>query len=73
MFASMPDPPLRFVRKRADNQISDTHLGYGKAHFADNWALLARRIVEQCPNLVIHTGRHCGWRRSEEDMRLVPS
>ena len=37
-------------------QISDTHLSPGKAHFADNWAPLARWIGEQCPDLVIHTG-----------------
>jgi 3',5'-cyclic AMP phosphodiesterase CpdA len=37
-------------------QISDTHLSPGKAHFADNWAPLARWIVEQYPDLVIHTG-----------------
>jgi 3',5'-cyclic AMP phosphodiesterase CpdA len=37
-------------------QISDTHLSPGKAHFADNWAPLARWIVEQRPDLVIHTG-----------------
>jgi 3',5'-cyclic AMP phosphodiesterase CpdA len=37
-------------------QISDTHLSPGKAHFADNWAPLARWIAEQRPDLVIHTG-----------------
>jgi 3',5'-cyclic AMP phosphodiesterase CpdA len=37
-------------------QISDTHLSPGKPHFADNWAPLARWIVEQRPDLVIHTG-----------------
>jgi 3',5'-cyclic AMP phosphodiesterase CpdA len=37
-------------------QISDTHLSPGKAHFAGNWAPLARWIVEQYPDLVIHTG-----------------
>ena len=37
-------------------QISDTHLSPGKPHFADNWAPLARWIVEQQPDLVIHTG-----------------
>lgn len=37
-------------------QISDTHLSPGKAHFADNWAPLARWIVEQRLDLVIHTG-----------------
>ena len=37
-------------------QISDTHLSPGKAHFADNWAPLARWIAEQRPDLVIHSG-----------------
>ena len=37
-------------------QISDTHLSPGKVHFADNWAPLAGWIVEQRPDLVIHTG-----------------
>ena len=37
-------------------QISDTHLSAGKPHFADNWAPLAAWIVEQRPDLVIHTG-----------------
>jgi len=37
-------------------QISDTHLSPGKAHFADNWAPLAYWIVEERPDLVIHTG-----------------
>jgi 3',5'-cyclic AMP phosphodiesterase CpdA len=37
-------------------QISDTHLSPGKVHFADNWPPLARWIVEQRPDLVIHTG-----------------
>jgi 3',5'-cyclic AMP phosphodiesterase CpdA len=37
-------------------QISDTHLSPDKAHFADNWAPLARWITDQRPDLVIHTG-----------------
>jgi 3',5'-cyclic AMP phosphodiesterase CpdA len=37
-------------------QISDTHLSPNKAHFTANWAPLARWIVEQHPDLVIHTG-----------------
>ena len=37
-------------------QITDTHLSRGKAHFADNWAPLARWIDAQRPDLVIHTG-----------------
>lgn len=37
-------------------QISDTHLSRGKAHFADNWAPLARWIGAHSPDLVIHTG-----------------
>src|SRR6266481_1849940 len=37
-------------------QISDTHLSRNKAHFADNWAPLARWIAQQRPDLVIHTG-----------------
>ena len=37
-------------------QITDTHLSRSKAHFADNWAPLARWIAAQCPDLVIHTG-----------------
>jgi 3',5'-cyclic AMP phosphodiesterase CpdA len=37
-------------------QISDTHLSRGKAHFADNWAPLARWIAAERPDLVIHTG-----------------
>ena len=37
-------------------QISDTHLSPTKRHFADNWAPMATWIVEQKPDLVIHTG-----------------
>jgi 3',5'-cyclic AMP phosphodiesterase CpdA len=37
-------------------QITDTHLSRSKAHFADNWAPLARWIAAQRPDLVIHTG-----------------
>jgi 3',5'-cyclic AMP phosphodiesterase CpdA len=37
-------------------QITDTHLSRDKAHFADNWAPLARWIAAQRPDLVIHTG-----------------
>jgi 3',5'-cyclic AMP phosphodiesterase CpdA len=37
-------------------QISDTHLGRKKAHFADNWAPLAGWIAAQKPELVVHTG-----------------
>jgi 3',5'-cyclic AMP phosphodiesterase CpdA len=37
-------------------QITDTHLSRGKAHFAGNWAPLARWIATQHPDLVIHTG-----------------
>jgi 3',5'-cyclic AMP phosphodiesterase CpdA len=37
-------------------QITDTHLSRSKAHFADNWAPLARWIAAQRPELVIHTG-----------------
>jgi 3',5'-cyclic AMP phosphodiesterase CpdA len=37
-------------------QISDTHLSPGKTHFAANWPPLARWMVEQRPDLVIHTG-----------------
>ena len=37
-------------------QISDTHLSPGKVHFNANWAPLARWIVEQHPDLIIHTG-----------------
>jgi len=37
-------------------QISDTHLSPGKAHFNANWAPLARWVVEENPDLVIHTG-----------------
>lgn len=37
-------------------QITDTHLSREKAHFADNWAPLARWIAAQQPDLVIHTG-----------------
>ena len=37
-------------------QITDTHLSPSKAHFADNWAPLARWIALQGPDLVIHTG-----------------
>src|SRR6516165_11295552 len=32
------------------------HLSPGKAHFNANWAPLARWIVEQHPDLIIHTG-----------------
>jgi 3',5'-cyclic AMP phosphodiesterase CpdA len=37
-------------------QITDTHLSRGKAHFADNWAPLARWIAAERADLVIHTG-----------------
>jgi len=37
-------------------QISDTHLGRDKAHFAGNWPFLAEWIAEEAPDLVIHTG-----------------
>jgi 3',5'-cyclic AMP phosphodiesterase CpdA len=37
-------------------QITDTHLSRAKAHFADNWAPLARWIAAKTPDLVIHTG-----------------
>jgi 3',5'-cyclic AMP phosphodiesterase CpdA len=37
-------------------QISDTHLSPGKTHFADNWPPLAKWIVRQQPDLVVHTG-----------------
>lgn len=37
-------------------QISDTHLGRGKAHFAVNWPPLADWIAAEAPDLVIHTG-----------------
>src|SRR6476659_9364042 len=37
-------------------QISDTHLSPTKRHFADNWAPMATWVVEQKPDLVIHTG-----------------
>ena len=51
-------------------QISDTHLSPRKAHFADNWAPLARWIAEQCPALVIHTGDvTVDGAGVEEDMR----
>jgi 3',5'-cyclic AMP phosphodiesterase CpdA len=51
-------------------QISDTHLSPGKAHFADNWAPLARWIAEQCPALIIHTGDvTVDGAGVEEDMR----
>ena len=51
-------------------QISDTHLSPGKAHFADNWAPLARWIVEQRPDLIIHTGDvTVDGAGVEEDMR----
>jgi 3',5'-cyclic AMP phosphodiesterase CpdA len=51
-------------------QISDTHLSLGKPHFTDNWAPLARWIVEQRPDLVIHTGDvTVDGADVEEDMR----
>jgi 3',5'-cyclic AMP phosphodiesterase CpdA len=37
-------------------QITDTHLSRGKAHFAGNWAPLARWIASHRPDLVVHTG-----------------
>ena len=37
-------------------QITDTHLSPSKPHFVDNWEPLARWIVEQEPDLVVHTG-----------------
>jgi len=37
-------------------QITDTHLSRGKAHFADNWAPLARWIAAKQPDFLIHTG-----------------
>lgn len=37
-------------------QITDTHLSPSKSHFVDNWEPLARWIVEQAPDLVVHTG-----------------
>ncbi len=37
-------------------QMTDTHLSRSKAHFADNWAPLARFVAAQRPDLIIHTG-----------------
>lgn len=37
-------------------QISDTHLGRSKSHFAGNWDPLADWIAAQQPDLIIHTG-----------------
>jgi len=37
-------------------QISDTHLSQNKPRFFDNWPPLAAWIVDQHPDLVIHTG-----------------
>ena len=37
-------------------QISDTHLGRGKAHFSGNWPILAEWIEAEAPDLVIHSG-----------------
>ena len=37
-------------------QISDTHLGRGKAHFSGNWPFLAAWIEAEAPDLVIHSG-----------------
>jgi 3',5'-cyclic AMP phosphodiesterase CpdA len=37
-------------------QISDTHLSATKPHFTDNWPPLAKWILSQRPDLVIHTG-----------------
>jgi 3',5'-cyclic AMP phosphodiesterase CpdA len=37
-------------------QISDTHLGRTKPHFAENWPTLMRWVQARRPELVIHTG-----------------
>ncbi|MEO6929379.1 MAG: metallophosphoesterase [Casimicrobiaceae bacterium] len=37
-------------------QISDTHLSPGKSHFAGNWPPLRKWLLEQRPDVVIHTG-----------------
>jgi 3',5'-cyclic AMP phosphodiesterase CpdA len=51
-------------------QISDTHLGLAKPHFAANWAPLAAWIAGERPNLVIHTGDvSIDGADSDEDLR----
>jgi 3',5'-cyclic AMP phosphodiesterase CpdA len=51
-------------------QISDTHLSPCKAHFTDNWTPLARWVVNEHPDLVIHTGDvTVDGADVEEDMR----
>jgi 3',5'-cyclic AMP phosphodiesterase CpdA len=51
-------------------QISDMHLSPSKAHFADNWAPLARWGVDEHPDLVIHMGYvTVDGAGVEEDMR----
>lgn len=37
-------------------QISDTHLGRTKDHFAGNWAPLAAWIAQEAPALIVHSG-----------------
>jgi 3',5'-cyclic AMP phosphodiesterase CpdA len=37
-------------------QISDTHLSPAKQHFAGNWSPLRDWVLQQNPDLVIHTG-----------------
>jgi 3',5'-cyclic AMP phosphodiesterase CpdA len=43
-------PEMRIV------QISDTHFSRGKPHFQPNWAPLKAWLIEQNPDLIIHTG-----------------